>query len=106
MDRSPVAKLCEMPRDFHSRDISMFHLFREVGRVEFSETEIESHLQAHPDLIEDLVGYSADQRCTPSWALLRGTASSEWRVCYVSHTEKRPEHRFSSGFAACAFFVA
>jgi hypothetical protein len=104
-----------MPITFRDRgDISMIALLQEVSDLaagsEIPIADIEAYLRAHPELVESWLGYSQDQRCSPSWYLAEPGAGLDgkdgWRVGYFSLKKRETERVFSDEFAACAFFIA
>ena len=111
MKPSVVDALCRMPLAFKDAgDTTMVALLK-VSQYHreslISEADIETHLRAHPALVDAWVAYSEDQRSLPAWYLMRPDArnTAEWRVGYLSKREPPREQAFANEFAACAFFI-
>ncbi len=60
-------------------------------------------LENHPDLIKEWLIYSLDKRTSIGWYLL--CEDSVWTVGYLNHGGREKEHKFISGFEACAIFI-
>lgn len=94
-----------LPR--RSRDMSWNEALVETGYRNcpdaVGEVLLERMLRLHPDLVDDWLGLSADQRCTPSWAFGNAAGSqSGWSVRFIPGGKQRV---FTDRFEACAFFV-
>lgn len=113
MTSNIVSRLCEMPKAFKERGVSIAELVRELGpgvRSEISEHDIEAYLREHPDLVASWANHSEDRRSSPSWYLARpglGLDGKEgWRVGFYAPGNRTPERVFPDEFSACAFFIA
>lgn len=114
MHDETVRALCQMPAAFHERgNISMIDLLAESGYLDdwrgITEAMIEHHLRVFPQLVDDWLLHSCDQRCG-GWYFVepgRGLDSKEgWRVGYYPNSGPRPpETVFDDQYSACAFYI-
>jgi len=103
-----ISKVCLIPRDFKvSGNRSMIQLLQESGYLGCKngvvKDEVIKFLENHPDLIEDWQIYSLDKRTSTGWYLLY--EDSVWTVGYLNDGGREKEHKFVSGFEACAVFI-
>jgi hypothetical protein len=114
MDEFIVGKLCRIPIDFGDRqDISVVDLLGESGYCLIPDaitTEaIETHLRAHPALVESWLSYSENQRCSPSYFLIVPRDPTSTDPCTLGYhadagATNAPEV-ISDRFEACAAFI-
>lgn len=108
--RLVVEKLCRFARDVASSGASAVEHMRSTHYGEFrgtiSPTELEQYLLEHPDLVQDWVGFSADNRSASGWYLRDpGSAHSskaEWKGGFYPSGDV---HLFYTGTEACAAFI-
>ena len=66
-----VRELCRCPVDWKQGQWSMFDLLRatryEPGRSTLTAAEVAECLRTEPNLVEEWLGYSQDQRGSPAW---------------------------------------
>lgn len=107
-----ISKLCRIPIAFHERgDVSVIQLLAEAGYVvnphAVTTEAIENYLRAHPELVDAWLGYSEDQRCSPTYYLDIRSANSPGTQCavvYYDATIRRSEP-MADRFVACAVFI-
>lgn len=103
---SAVRTIVRIPRD---RVQSLVAILDSIGyasiRQELCADDLRAELQAAPELVEDWLGFSQDQRCTPSYYFQR-TEDGEYIVGpYPPRPGEEDEIRFKDGAAACAQFI-
>jgi hypothetical protein len=100
-----------LPVDFRQRgDISVVGLLEECDyprrHAEVTVEALERHLCTHPELIDEWLRFSADQRSTHSWYFLAPSdpfgAREGWAV---GEFPGGPPHEFHDAVEACAFFI-
>ena len=110
-----VARVCRMPQEFHRRgDVGMVVLMHESGypkvHEQITEADLEEYLRAHPELVEDWVVESDDNRGTPAWCLTDSASSShsdkQWKVSYLNRDAEMTDVRFfPDRYTASAFYI-
>lgn len=68
-----VRELCRFPENWRSGEWSMLDLLRVTGyepTMKLTATEVKKHLRDEPALVQEWLGYSQDQRCTPAWYIM------------------------------------
>jgi hypothetical protein len=92
----------------------MVDLLRETGYFledrSLKRSDIEQFLRANPDLIEDWLLESEDQRCSPAWFISESTNSAGkpvWEVGYIGRSGTLEfREKYNDLFRACSYFVA
>ena len=100
-----VERVCCLPRDFRLVGTkSVIQLAEEIDlpahRDCVTSSAVESQLLAQPELVEDWLLWSADQRRSPAWYFCED--GEEFVVGYSPNGE---EKRFKSRISACTNFV-
>ena len=67
-----------------------------------SAEAIEAHLRLHPDLVDEWIQYSADQRGSPAWYLRPRDRGDAYEVGMPG---RGPVYEFGDRFSATAFFI-
>ena len=100
-----VERVCRLPRDFRLVGTkSIIQLAEEIGlpshRECITSSAVKSQLLAQPELVDDWLLWSADQRCSPAWYFCKD--GEEYIVGYGPNGE---EMRFANHLSACTQFV-
>lgn len=99
-----LRRICAEPT-CREAPIALYRAFRTEGVLDdvaqISEATVEEYLRENPELVDQWVGLSEDQRCTPAWYVERST----WVVGYVSKTQSILRRSFPDGFKAVAYFI-
>ena len=100
-----VERVCRLSRDFRRVGTkSVFQLAEEIGlpahRECITATAVESQLLAQPELVDDWLLWSADQRGLPAWYFFED--GEEYVVGYGPNGE---EKRFTTRINACTQFI-
>ena len=100
-----VERICRLPRDFRLVGTkSVIQLAEEIclpaHRECITSSAVESQLLAQPELVDDWLLWSADQRCSPAWYFCED--GEEYVVGYGPNGE---EKRFTNRISACTQFV-
>ncbi len=107
-----LEKICNLPTELKTNtNTSIFKIIQATGFAEnesaFDEELLSEFFKAHPNLVNEWVNFSEDQRCTPAWYLEQiDTEIDEWVVGYL----ERPGHhihrlKYRDKADACAKFV-
>jgi len=102
-----IENICLIPKKLKDRDdISMVDLFFEVGgqsAVENStELDLSQVLRNRPDLVDQWLQLSEDNRSTPAWYFRKTEDSTMWEVGYY------PDGKiiyFDNPIDACASYI-
>lgn len=103
-----IAKICSMPKDFHSHtDKNIIQLFNETGYLKepkiVSKEALIEYLENNPELIKEWEKYSGDKHYSSSWYFLNN--DPEWIVGYASVPSQEQKRVYQSRFEACAEFI-
>ena len=78
-------------------------------REAITEERIEAHLRSHPQLVDDWIVNSEDQRFSPAWWIASSvkSGSTQWTVgYYFGHkSDWNQERAFEDQVRACAYFI-
>jgi hypothetical protein len=117
MHTTVVERVCRIPIECRERmNISAVGLLAESGYLQnpvaITETAIETHLRAHPELITSWVGYFEDQRCVPAYSLSVPDDAKSSGPCIVGlvsedsdGTLRHSEREFPNRDMACASVI-
>ena len=101
-------KVVRVANDFYHQETSIYTLLQESGYFESYDhiggSEIIVALKNHPDLINDWLRYSEDQRSSPCW-YFRKCDGENYSVGHYPETPEFGEIDFKNKFEACAAFV-
>ena len=110
-----VADVCRMPRDFwRRRNVGMLQLMHESGyphaHAQITEVDIEAHLRANPDLVDDWIQESENGRSDSVWVLVDSAAvwnkRNQWTVFFMAPGGDATDLRlFENRYSATAFFI-
>jgi hypothetical protein len=100
-----VERVCRLPRDFRLVGTkSVIQLAEEIGipahRECITSSAVESQLLTQPELVDDWLLWSADQRCSPAWYFCE-----DGEEYVVGYGPKGEEKRFTNPISACTQFV-
>lgn len=100
-----VERVCRLPRDFRLVGTkSVIQLAEEIGLLAHRECvtsgAVESRLLAQPELVDDWLHWSADQRKSPAWYFCED--GEGYVVGYLPNGE---EKRFTDRTSACTQYV-
>jgi hypothetical protein len=100
-----VERVCHLPRDFRLVGTkSVIQLAEEIGipahRECITSSAVESQLLTQPELVDDWLLWSADQRCSPAWYFCE-----DGEEYVVGYGPKGEEKRFTNRISACTQFV-
>lgn len=100
--KETIKRICHIPADFRKGNKSFHRLVHDTGieRQVLTETSVASALLSNPELVDDWLGWSEDQRSSPSYYFL------EEKGKYVVGGYPGEEFvEFSDRIAACADFI-
>ena len=100
--KEAIRRICRIPADFRKGSKSFHELVHDTGieRRALTAASVTSVLLSNPDLVEDWLSWSEDQRSTPSYYFLE--EKGKYAVgCYPG--EEIVE--FSDSITACADFI-
>ncbi len=97
-----VKNICHLPRRFRESGISAYKLVCETGinPDSLDVHSVSSVLSSEPELIDDWLGWSEDQRCSPAYYFIK--EESRYVVGLYPGSERV---EFSDRIAACADFI-
>jgi hypothetical protein len=102
-----VEGVCRLPRDHISDDKSSMQLAEECGLFEHPEcvtlSATAAYLRAHPDLVDDSIIYSENQRSSECWYFCE--EGNKFVVGFRTDVKKRKKQRYPDRISACAQFV-
>ena len=103
-----IEKIVHIPYDLHHVDKSAYALLKESGYFDFHdhvhENQIMEILKKKPELIQDWLQWSDDQRCSPTTYFTRG--DDGW--CFIGkypEIKEFTEINTKDEFYACAVFI-
>jgi hypothetical protein len=107
-----IARVCRIASDFRTRGArSLRELIDASGyraiRPGLSIPVLARHLSAHPDVIEEWLGYASDKRTSWGWGIIEGDDDEGgWKVSERWPREGAPKERWHARVeTACADYV-
>ncbi len=110
MNQYQIPKLIQIPKALKTNENStVVSLVKESGfksiHSESLRDELREYLECHPEFIEDWIGFSEDQRSSPSWFLMREPNGQYELGWFATDCGKTRQEWFDSGAQACAEFI-
>ena len=104
-----VEKVVKLPFDFHRMNKSIYTLLEESGYFEnynqVDESNILIAIKKQPDLVNDWLQYSDDQRSSPCWYFKQSDDKKYFFVGHYTESKKFEGINFTNKLEACAAFV-
>ena len=98
--------VARLPITMRERDVSAHAIVTNSGIRAYAPAEaalaIQAHLEAHPELIAEWLGYSEDQRCS-GWYVV--SDDQGFSVGYVPASATLSSEHYKSGSEACTAFI-
>ena len=101
-DELAIRRICNLPQDIRTGDKFSYDLVRAsgMGQRMLTVESVLPVLRAKPELVEDWMGWSEDQRCSPAYAF-----HEENGRYVVGRYPDEDRAVFDDRFSACADFI-
>jgi hypothetical protein len=104
-----LVRACNLPHDYHTRNMSPLALVAESGYREHRDAvdveKIRAHLAAHPELIDQWLGFSGDKRVDRGWYFYAESENGPYTVGYQEYGYDKRVKRYSDRIEACAVYI-